>query len=61
MDRGEAVSRVATNLHGHLWASSPDELVAEYDSLSEADQERVNSAIEEVALRLARMGKGARS
>jgi hypothetical protein len=48
---------VASHAAADLYASEGEQVIPEYEELSEADQERVNWAIEEVRGRLYRMGK----
>lgn len=57
MNRQEWVRRVADHAAANLGASNPDEVVGEYEALTEADQDRVDWAIDEVRRRLYYMGQ----
>lgn len=57
MNRAYWVSRVASHAAADLNASEPIQVIGEYEELSEADQDRVDWAIEEVQRRLYRLTK----
>lgn len=51
------LARVASHAAADLYASEGEQIIGEYESLSEADRERVSWAIEEVRRRLYSMGR----
>lgn len=57
MRRQQWVAQVASHAAANLHASTADEVIREYEELSEADQDRVDWAISEVIRRLHQMGE----
>lgn len=55
MNRRYWLSRVASHAAADLSASELEQIIGEYQELSEADQERVDWAVDEVRRRLYRL------